>query len=76
MALPADVRHGAPRGRRRRVARRHDLPAAERSKPGQDIDAMVCWMTNEPLCPRQKSAVKHTTRMGRAPIKDISTAWT
>jgi sulfate adenylyltransferase large subunit len=39
--------------------------------PSQDIDAMVCWMTNEPLRPRQKLAIKHTTRSGRALIKDI-----
>ena len=40
-------------------------------KPSQDIDAMVCWMTNEPLRPRQKLAIKHTTRTGRALVKDI-----
>ncbi|MDR7252087.1 bifunctional enzyme CysN/CysC/sulfate adenylyltransferase subunit 1 [Nocardioides sp. BE266] len=40
-------------------------------KPSQDIDAMVCWMTNEPLRPRQKLAIKHTTRTGRAMVKDI-----
>jgi sulfate adenylyltransferase large subunit len=40
-------------------------------RPSQDIDAMICWMTNEPLRPRQKLAIKHTTRMGRALIKDI-----
>ena len=40
-------------------------------KPSQDIDAMICWMTNEPLKPRQKLAIKHTTRTGRALIKDI-----
>ncbi len=34
--------------------------------PSQDIDAMVCWMTNEPLRPKQKLAIKHTTRTGRA----------
>ncbi len=39
--------------------------------PSQDIDAMICWMTNEPLRPRQKLAIKHTTRNGRALIKDI-----
>jgi sulfate adenylyltransferase large subunit len=39
--------------------------------PSQDIDAMICWMTNEPLRPRQKLAIKHTTRTGRALIKDI-----
>jgi sulfate adenylyltransferase large subunit len=40
-------------------------------KPSQDIDAMVCWMTNAPLRPRQKLAIKHTTRSGRAMVKDI-----
>jgi len=40
-------------------------------RPSQDIDAMVCWMTNQPLRPRQKLAIKHTTRLGRALIKDI-----
>jgi sulfate adenylyltransferase large subunit len=40
-------------------------------KPSQDIDAMICWMTPEPLKPRQKLAIKHTTRTGRALIKDI-----
>ncbi len=40
-------------------------------KPSQDIDAMVCWMTNEPLQPRQKLAIKHTTRTARALVKDI-----
>jgi sulfate adenylyltransferase subunit 1 (EFTu-like GTPase family) len=40
-------------------------------KPSQDIDAMICWMTNAPLKPRQKLAIKHTTRTGRALVKDI-----
>ena len=40
-------------------------------KPSQDVDAMVCWMTNEPLRKGQKLAIKHTTRNGRALIKDI-----
>jgi sulfate adenylyltransferase large subunit len=40
-------------------------------RPSQDIDAMVCWMTTQPLRPRQKLAIKHTTRLGRALIKDI-----
>ena len=39
--------------------------------PSQDIDAMVCWMTNAPLKPRQKLAIKHTTRSARALVKDI-----
>jgi bifunctional enzyme CysN/CysC/sulfate adenylyltransferase subunit 1 len=48
------------------IARVNNAPT-----PSQDIDAMVCWMTNEPLRPRQKLAIKHTTRTGRALIKDI-----
>ncbi|CAN5386138.1 hypothetical protein BH24ACT12_BH24ACT12_29370 [soil metagenome] len=40
-------------------------------KPSQDIDAMVCWMTNEPLRARQKIGIKHTTRSGRALVKSI-----
>jgi bifunctional enzyme CysN/CysC/sulfate adenylyltransferase subunit 1 len=39
--------------------------------PSQDLDAMVCWMTNAPLKPRQKLAIKHTTRTGRVMVKDI-----
>jgi bifunctional enzyme CysN/CysC/sulfate adenylyltransferase subunit 1 len=44
---------------------------ANAPKPSQDIDAMVCWMTNQPLRPRQKLAIKHTTRSGRALIKSL-----
>jgi bifunctional enzyme CysN/CysC/sulfate adenylyltransferase subunit 1 len=40
-------------------------------KPSQDIDAMICWMTNAPLKSRQKRAIKQTTRNGRALVKDI-----
>jgi sulfate adenylyltransferase large subunit len=40
-------------------------------KPSQDIDAMVCWMSPEPMRPRQKLAIKHTTRSGRAMIKNL-----
>ncbi|MBF4164009.1 sulfate adenylyltransferase subunit CysN [Nocardioides acrostichi] len=48
------------------IARVKNAPA-----PSQDIDAMVCWMTNTPLKPRQKLAIKHTTRVARALVKDI-----
>ncbi len=39
--------------------------------PSQDIDAMVCWMANAPLRPRQKLAIKHTTRTARTLVKDV-----
>ena len=37
----------------------------------QDLDALVCWMAEEPLRPRQRIAVKHTTRTVRAMVKDL-----
>jgi bifunctional enzyme CysN/CysC len=37
----------------------------------QDLDALVCWMTDEPLRARQRLAVKHTTRTVRAMVKDL-----
>ena len=40
-------------------------------RPSQDIDAMICWMSPNPLVPRQKLAIKHTTRTARTLIKDI-----
>lgn len=49
------------------IARVNNAPT-----PSQDIDAMVCWMTSTPLQPRQKLAIKHTTRNGRALVKDIA----
>ncbi|MFC0863151.1 sulfate adenylyltransferase subunit CysN [Sphaerimonospora cavernae] len=48
------------------IARVNNAP-----KPSQDIDAMVCWMTNAPLRQGQKLAIKHTTRTARALVKDI-----
>ncbi|MFV0462755.1 MAG: sulfate adenylyltransferase subunit 1 [Nostocoides sp.] len=38
----------------------------------QDLDAMVTWMTSQPLRPRQKLAIKHTTRTARVLVKDVS----
>ena len=37
----------------------------------QDLDAMVCWMAGEPLRPRQRLAVKHSTRTVRAMVKEL-----
>ena len=39
--------------------------------PSQDIDAMVCWLSPNPLHPRQKLAIKHTTRTARTLVKDL-----
>ena len=37
----------------------------------QDLDALVCWMADEPLRPRQRLAIKHTTRTVRAMVKEL-----
>jgi bifunctional enzyme CysN/CysC len=49
------------------ICRPHNQPTA-----GQDIDAMVCWMTEQSsLVPRTKLAIKHTTRSARCLVKDL-----
>ncbi|MGH3473967.1 MAG: sulfate adenylyltransferase subunit 1 [Aeromicrobium sp.] len=52
---------------------RGDMICRQRNAPtpSQDIDAMLCWMSAQPLQPRQKLAIKHTTRTARAMVKDI-----
>ncbi len=40
---------------------------------GQDIDAMVCWMSDTgALAPGRKYALKHTTNWARAMVKDLN----
>ncbi|SNR83056.1 bifunctional enzyme CysN/CysC [Geodermatophilus saharensis] len=52
---------------------RGDLLCAPQGAPEvtQDLDALVCWMADEPLRPRQRLAVKHTTRSVRAVVKEV-----
>jgi bifunctional enzyme CysN/CysC len=53
---------------------RGDMICRVRNRPhvGQDIEAMVCWITPEAeLRPGAKLAVKHTTRWGRALVKAL-----
>jgi bifunctional enzyme CysN/CysC len=38
----------------------------------QDIEAMICWMSDERvLTPRTKLVIKHTTRTARAMVRDL-----
>ncbi len=40
--------------------------------PTQDLDAMICWMDEKAdFEPGNKYAIKHTTRWGRALVKDL-----
>jgi bifunctional enzyme CysN/CysC len=48
------------------ICRPHNQPRAS-----QDVEAMVCWLTDEPLRVRGMYAVKHTTRSVRAQIRDV-----
>jgi sulfate adenylyltransferase subunit 1 len=53
---------------------RGDMICRVRNRPhvGQDIEAMVCWLTAEAsLRAGAKLAVKHTTRWGRALVKHL-----
>ncbi|HEX2064881.1 MAG TPA: GTP-binding protein, partial [Acidimicrobiales bacterium] len=38
---------------------------------GQEIEAMVCWLSERPLNPGGKYALKHTTKWSRAVIRDL-----
>jgi bifunctional enzyme CysN/CysC len=51
------------------ICRPHNMPKAT-----QDVDAMVCWMSDKPLAKGQKVALKHTTRSVRALVKEIQYA--
>ena len=49
------------------ICRPHNQPTV-----GQDIDAMICWMTEQSsLVPGAKLAIKHTTRSARALVKEL-----
>ena len=49
------------------LCRLHNQPQV-----GQDIDAMICWMSEHaPLTPNGKYFIKHTTRIGRALVRSL-----
>ncbi|QBI22066.1 GTP-binding protein [Egibacter rhizosphaerae] len=52
---------------------RGDMLARPRNRPEvtQELDAMVCWMSDRPLAARGMYALKHTTRDARAMITDV-----
>ncbi|MBL8802267.1 MAG: sulfate adenylyltransferase [Planctomycetes bacterium] len=52
---------------------RGDMICRPNNRPivGQDLEAMICWMTDKPLQPRAKYALKHTTRNTRAMITGL-----
>ena len=48
------------------LSRPHNAPVA-----AQNIDAMVCWMSDGMLAPGRQLAIKHTTRTARALVKEL-----
>jgi bifunctional enzyme CysN/CysC len=48
------------------ICRPHNQPAVS-----QDVDAMVCWLAEEPLHERGMYAIKHTTRAARAQVRGL-----
>jgi sulfate adenylyltransferase subunit 1 len=52
---------------------RGDMIAKTNNMPeeGQDLDVMVCWMTDKPLQLRGKYSIKHTSRDARAMVTEI-----
>jgi bifunctional enzyme CysN/CysC len=48
------------------ICRPNNQPAVS-----QDVDAMVCWMGDEPMRPGGKYAIKHTTRAARTMVKSL-----
>lgn len=52
---------------------RGDMIVRENNVPisGQDLEVMVCWLTDKPLQLGGKYAIKHTTRNARCVIKDV-----
>jgi bifunctional enzyme CysN/CysC len=52
---------------------RGDMLCRPHNKPhvSQDVEAMVCWMVDDPLREGRKLAMKHTTRQARAMVKQM-----
>ena len=48
------------------ICRPNNQPAVS-----QDVEAMVCWMHDEPMRPGGKYAIKHTTRSARTVVKEL-----
>ena len=48
------------------ICRPHNAPMAT-----QDLEAMVCWMVDQPLRAGAKLALKHTTRSARAVVREL-----
>jgi len=48
------------------ICRLHNQPT-----PAREVEAMVCWMADDPLAAGKRYALKHTTRHVRAVVEDL-----
>ena len=48
------------------ICRPHNRPTVT-----QDVDAMICWLSETPMKPKGKYFIKHTTREARALLTDL-----
>jgi bifunctional enzyme CysN/CysC len=56
---------------------RGDLLAAVDNRPpaARELDTTICWMSEQPLSPGRRYALKHTTRTVRATVQAINDRW-
>jgi bifunctional enzyme CysN/CysC len=56
---------------------RGDLLSAVENRPpaARELDTTVCWMSEQPLSPGRRYALKHTTRTVRATVQAINDRW-
>jgi sulfate adenylyltransferase large subunit len=47
------------------------VEAEDQPVSARELEAMVCWMSEQPLSPRGRYAIKHTTRTARAVVEEI-----
>ena len=56
---------------------RGDLLVTPESRPpaARELDVTLCWMSEQPLAPGRRYALKHTTRTVRATVQAIKDRW-
>jgi bifunctional enzyme CysN/CysC len=56
---------------------RGDLLVAPENRPpaARELDTTICWMSEEPLAPGRRYALKHTTRTVRTTVQAIRDRW-
>jgi bifunctional enzyme CysN/CysC len=56
---------------------RGDLLVAPDNRPpaARELDTTICWMSEQPLAPGRRYALKHTTRTVRATVQAIDDRW-